>query len=299
MRIKNIKSLFFKVVVIILLFTMVNVNNSYATSSKEDIEVFKESLENYTQRVMKKGFMGTPYKDAICYISGSPKAKNSETGEEYIGSSYGAGHFSEKENGLAYYHLIIDIFKDYFDKYLDENLPDEERLLDYFVSGIFPYTREENFKDGDDIEIKIRAFVIPASEKTVWAKNKEKVYVGAYENYKLKVALEGYNTDEYYVHFKKQDGKYNVSYIDTMPEGYDDYVARMKARGIDLENINYAELINSKTETELIAESVEVENFEIGNVIEVKSNINATVVIICSLGLIATLGLTIKRIKKK
>ncbi len=84
-----------------------------------------------------------------------------------------------------------------------------------------------------------------------------------------------------------------------MPEGYDDYVARMKARGIDLENINYAELINSKTETELIAESVEVENFEMGNVIEVKSNINATVVIICSLGLITTLGLTIKRINKK
>ncbi len=299
MRIKNIKSLFFKVVVIILLLTMVNVNNSYATSSKEDIEVFKECLENYKQMEMKKGFMGTPYKDTIYYVSGSPKAKNSETGEEYISTSYGAGICSEEENGLAYYHLIIDIFEDYFDKYLDENLPDEERLLDYFVSGIFPYTREENFKDGDDIEIKIRAFVIPASEKTIWAKNKEKVYVGAYENYKLKVALEGYNTDEYYIHFKKQDGEYNVSYIGTMPEGYDDYVARMKARGIDLENINYAELINSKTETELIAESVEVENFEMGNVIEVKSNINATVVIICSLGLITTLGLTIKRINKK
>jgi len=299
MRTKNIKSLFIKVMVIILLLTIINVNYSYATTSKEDIEVFKECLENYKQKEMKKGFGGVQYKDAIYYVSGSPKAKNSETGEEYISTSYGAGICSEEENGLAYYHLIIDIFEDYFDKYLDENLPDEERLLDYFVSGIFPYTREENFKDGDDIEIKIRAFVIPASEKTVWAKNKEKVYVGAYENYKLKVALEGYNTDEYYVHFKKQDGKYNVSYIDTMPEGYDDYVARMKARGIDLENINYAELINSKTETELIAESVEVENFEIGNVIEVKSNINATVVIICSLGLIATLGLTIKRIKKK
>ena len=96
-----------------------------------------------------------------------------------------------------------------------------------------------------------------------------------------------------------QDGKYNVSYIGNMPEGFDDYVERMKARGIDLENIDYAELINSKTETELIAESVQVENFEMENVINTKSNINIAIIIICSLGLTLTIILAVKRIKQK
>ncbi len=299
MKIENMKSLFIKVIVIILLFTLINVNNSYAITTKEDIELYKEYLEEYRKKEMKKGFQGTEYKDAIYYVSASKKAIDSETGEEYIASSFGGGISSEKEGGLEFYHLIMDLFKVYFDKNLDESLPDEERLLDYFISGIFPYTREENFKYGDDIEIKISAFVIPASEKTIWAKNKEKVYTGAYQNYKLKVALEGYNTDEYYMHFKMQDGKYNVSYIGNMPEGFDDYVERMKARGIDLENIDYAELINSKTETELIAESVQVENFEMENVINTKSNINIATIIICSLGLTLTIILAVKRIKQK
>ena len=156
MKIENMKSLFIKVIVIILLFTLINVNNSYAITTKEDIELYKEYLEEYRKKEMKKGFQGTEYKDAIYYVSASKKAIDSETGEEYIASSFGGGISSEKEGGLEFYHLIMDLFKVYFDKNLDESLPDEERLLDYFISGIFPYTREENFKYGDDIEIKIK-----------------------------------------------------------------------------------------------------------------------------------------------
>lgn len=289
MKIENIKKLVVKILFIILLFTLINVNNCYGINTKEDIEDFKKYFEEYKQKEMKKGFKGTEYKDAIYYVVGSKKGIDSETGKEYINSGVNGGILSEKEDGLKFYHLIIDLFKEYFDRNLDENLPNEERLLDYFISGIFPYTREENFKHGDDIEIKISAFVIPASEKTIWAKDKEKLYAGVYDNTDLKVTLEGYNTEEYYVHFKMQDGKYNVSYFGNIPEGFEDYVQRMKVRGIDLENISYAELINSKTETELIAESVEVENFEMEKVISTKSNINAVVIVICSLGLIVIL----------
>ena len=59
MKIENMKSLFIKVIVIILLFTLINVNNSYAITTKEDIELYKEYLEEYRKKEMKKGFQGT------------------------------------------------------------------------------------------------------------------------------------------------------------------------------------------------------------------------------------------------
>ena len=39
---------------------------------------------------------------------------------------------------------------------------------------------------------------------------------------------------------------YVVKFMDTKPEGYDEYVARMKEHGIDVENIDYASLINAE-----------------------------------------------------
>lgn len=298
------KKILIKLFIFVILLTLFNASKCYAISSKEDIEIFKEYREDYRQKQMKKGFQGREYKDAIYWFKAEPKTIDSETGKIYYGDGIGWGRLSPNKGDLWFENLIIELFTEYFDKNLSENLTDEERLLGYFISNCFPYTRGENFKDGDDIEIKISAFVLPASEKTIWAKNKEKVYAATYgkgyclENNEPKVILEGYNTDEYYIRFSKQNEKYEVAFIDTMPEGYSDFVERMKTHGIDLENIDYAKLINSKSETEIIAEAVQKENFEAEKIIKTKSRINLFVISVCSFGIIVIIIVNINYIKK-
>lgn len=291
---------------IIVLLVLLNINKCYAISSKEDIEIFKEYIEDWKQEELRKeNFQGVKYKDIIYYFSASPKHIDSETGKVSYDDGIGSWIMSPNTDDLKFNHFVEDLFTEYFNKNLDENLPDEERLLGYSISDCFPYTREELFKDGDDIEIKIKAFVLPASEKTVWAKNKEKIYAATYrkgyylENYEPKVVLEGYYTDEYYIRFSKQNGKYEVAFIDTLPEGFQDFVERMKTHGVDLENLDYAELINSKPTTEIIAEAAEKENFEVENVIKTKAQINISVITICILGILFTVFLNLKIIFKR
>ena len=162
------KKILIKMFIVVVLLTLFNVSKCYAVSSKEDIEIFKEYMEEYRQKRMKEGFQGVEYKDAIYWFKAEPKTIDSETGRIYYSDGISGGILSPNKGDLWFEKLIIELFNEYFEKNLDENLPDEERLLGYFVSNCFPYTREENFKDGDDIEIKISAFVLPASEKTIW-----------------------------------------------------------------------------------------------------------------------------------
>lgn len=68
---------------------------------------------------------------------------------------------------------------------------------------------------------------------------------------------------------------------------------------IDLENIDYESLINSKSTTEIIAEAVEKENFEIENVVKTKSQINIAVIASCIFGILLIVSINLKVILKK
>lgn len=106
------------------------------------------------------------------------------------------------------------------------------------------------------------------------------------------------NIEDYENIIQECNDLYEVAFIDTMPEGYSDFVERMKTHGIDLENIDYAKLINSKSETEIIAEAVQKENFEAEKIIKTKSRINLFVISVCSFGIIVIIIVNINYIKK-
>lgn len=283
-----------KLITIISIITLLNVNKLYATTSKQDVIEYINIVEENFQEILKEDKM----KDGRLFF--------------YVHNVYGVDgrkYFSYNNQMIPnnfddnYYQIedtVKTVFKEYFDKNLNENLPDEERLVDYIVTGTDRiYIKKENFKYGDSIEAKVGAIVFPASENTVWSKKYEKVVGRKYSKKTGKeVEIEGYATKDYYIHLKNQEGKYVITYLDTVPEGYKDFVERMKKHDIDLENLDYARLINSKSTTEIISEAVEKENFEAERIVKAESQINLFVISVCSLGIITTIIINIKCVKK-
>lgn len=76
-------------------------------------------------------------------------------------------------------------------------------------------------------------------------------------------SLEGYFTDRYYLRLVKENDKYVIKFMDNLPEGYEEFVQRIKDKtGLDLENINYADFTNAKSKTEVIADAAEKSRLE-------------------------------------
>ena len=279
-------------------------NKSYAVTTKENIEKLKQFIERYEQEELEKSERdskkhGWKKMNAIrINFAITPKYIDPETNEEvipYIGSF--SAILADSEDKFKMQDIAVETFKEYFNKYISEELPDEERILDYFISGYFSYTRDYEYNDGDDIELKIRAFVIPASDNTTWAKGKDK-YIGRLYTDK-ECIIEGYYTEYYYLHLVYQDGKYVIAYMDTKPEGFDDFVERMKTHGIDLLNIDYAELINSKSETELISQAAQYHNYNSENISLVEEKIGKVIIVTCSILIFGIVFIYFRSIKGK
>lgn len=292
MKTKSLK-LLTKVILIISICSLFNVNKSYALTSKEEVDEYIKTVEENCQRILKEDKM--KYGRIYFY----PYNVHGVDGRKYFSYRNPMVPDNFEENYFQMEDTVKDVFKEYFDKNLDENLPNEKRLVDYIITGGDAlYTKKEDYKYGDDIEAKVGAIVFPASENSDWEKDCEKVYANKYsEKLGGMFEIEGYATKDYYIHLKMQDGKYTITYLDTVPEGFQEFVERMKTHGIDLENLNYEELINSKSTTEIIAEAVQKENFETENIIKTKSRINILVVALCSIGIVLTIFINIKCIK--
>lgn len=289
------KTIFIKIVTIIAIITLLNINKSYAITTKQDVNKYIKTVEENFQDTLKEDKM----KDGRLYFY--VYNVYGIDGRKYFSYSNPMIPVSFDENYYQMEDTVKTVFKEYFDKNLNENLPDEERLVDYIVTGGDSlYTKKENYNDGDDIEAKVGAIVFPASENTVWSKKYEKVI--GYEYSKKtgeKIEIQGYATEDYYIHLKNKNGKYVITYLDTVPEGYEEFVEKMKTHGIDLENLDYAKLINSKSTTEIIAEAIEKENFESENIINTKAQLNMVVILCCMLGIILIIIINIKLILKK
>lgn len=269
-------------IISILLCFSFTIDKCYAISSKEEVEEFRKYQEKDIESQLKKD----NYKYGRYMISACKLEINSETGEELKIFGVGA-KYSDKEFLLD--NIVEEVFKKYFDKYLDENLPENERLVDYLIAGLSIYTREENYNDGDDIEAEISAYVFPAIQESNWAENNKLVKL-EYYNYldKNMHMLEGYFSDSYYIRLVKENGEYVIKFMDTLPEGYSEFVEKVKNEvGLDLENINYADFINAKSETEIIAEVAKEAKLE-GATIEnneeiIENRISLIVSAICAL----------------
>lgn len=269
-------------IVLVLFCVSFTINLSYAAVNEEDVNSFKKYIENTAEEQRIEN--NCKYIFTKGYISKtSSYTEDNELIEEEIYFSLGA-IMSNDENNVKLYNTVKNTFEKYFNKYLDESLSDDERLLGYEIVGPFIYTREENYKDGDEIEAKIGAYVFPASDTTIWGKNKEIVTTDYCLDNSQKT-IYGYSTDEYYIRLTKQGEEYEISFIDTFPEGYADFIQRVKDKtSIDLENINYADFINAKSTTEVITENAEKENFESAmneNSMIIEKRIQIGIIVIC------------------
>ncbi len=277
-------------------------NETYAASTKKDTEALKVYIEDYNKKELDQMNKINQEKLTVIksYISVPAKNTALETLNQEDKFVSFSSHMGLEEN-FKVEDIATNAFREYFDKYLNEDLSEDERLVDYFISGIFTYTKEETFKDGDDIEVRISAFVVPVSDNTIWAKNQEKRY-GKFtnpENEKENLTIEGYYTERYYIHLVNKDGKYIISYMDTKPEGFDDFVERMKKHGIDLLNMNYAELINSSSEKEIISQAIEEHKYNSENTYLAENKISNIIVITCSVLLISIIVIYSKFTRKK
>lgn len=272
----------FTFVILILFFLSFTINKCYAISTKEDVDGFKKYQEEYLQKELKKENMR-----AGRLTFGGSVTSTDET-YTYISVAYSMIPYSMDESYYLLDDIVENAFKEYLDKYLDESLPDDERLMDYITAGSSIYTRKENYKDGDDIEAKIGAYVFPVSEKTIWAKDKKIAELQYFNDERNSmVTLQGYFTDGYYIRLVKENDKYVIKFIDTLPEGYSEFVQKIKdATGLDLENINYADFTNAKSKTEIIAEAAEKENLESANIDNqtiIEDKISIVIAAICAL----------------
>lgn len=253
----------FTFIILILFFLSFTINKSYAISSKEEIESFRKYQEKHLQEKLKEEKSAKAIKMSF---GGCCSYIDEENGKTHTYINPEGYQYSSNEDEFLIDNIIEETFKEYFNKYLDDNLPDDERLIDYIITNCFIYTRKENYKDGDDIEAKVGVYVFPSSENTIWAKDKEITELKYFENNK-EVNLQGYLIDGYYIRLVKENDKYVIKFIDIYPEGYSEFVQKVKEKtGLDLENINYADFTNAKSKTEIIAEAAEKENLESANI---------------------------------
>lgn len=253
------------ILIFCMLFAIFTINKCYAISSKEDVEYFIEYRNSELEKQIKK------------------------EGYEY-GNWYADGtvRLLPDKSEVILDNIVEEVFREYFDKYLTEEVSDEERLYDYIIDSNFVYTRKENYKDGDDIEAKFVLCVFPAFEDSNWSKDKDVQTLKTYDKNKdSMISIEGYFTDSYYIRLSKENDEYVIKFMDSLPEGFSEFVEKVKSEvGLDLENINYADFINAKSQTEIIAEAVEKEDLNSGQTInveenEIKDRVSFTIIMVC------------------
>ena len=165
------------------------------------------------------------------------------------------------------------VFQEWLNQYTAKTASEEERLKIYYLTNCSCFSTYEAFQAGGDIEVKMGALVYPVSENSKWAQYEKHEY----ENPKDGI---GYYVPDYYMRMSKVDGEYKIVYMDFVPEGYDEYVQKMKEKGIDVENLDLKEILTQEAEekTEVIEQNAETQNLTAENEIVEKTSFGITLV---------------------
>lgn len=256
------KRIFIKIVILILIsFSLFNNLYVFAEDNtdenlEEKFKLLEEAQKEYEQELIKDSgtWRGKKYTYAFGYLSGSVD----ENGKIcYSGFSGNSGvDYNNYAKMQAYVQKYIG---EYFEEYKKSN--NEDKIKEYFLGNQAIYTREYEYNEKDDIEARINIFFVPESNKSKWCKNAQKAYTKIYHKAKNEfIEIEGYTT-AVYIRLVWENDKYVVKFIDNKPEGYDEYVARMKEHGIDVENIDYPSLINAKVDIKEEIQAAEKKEF--------------------------------------
>ncbi len=165
------------------------------------------------------------------------------------------------------------VFQEWLNQYTAKTANEEERLKIYYLINCSCFSTYEAFQAGGDIVVKMGALVYPVSENSKWAQYEK----CEYENPKDGI---GYYVPDYYMRMSKVDGEYKIVYMDFVPEGYDEYVQKMKEKGIDVENLDLKEILTQEAEekTEVIEQNAETQNLTAENKIVEKTSLGITLV---------------------
>lgn len=247
------------VLLIIILGTICGNLKVYAEESLEEkFKLIDECKEFYEKELIKES--GTWRGKKYTYARGFLAGHGDENGKIcYDGFS---GHSGIEYNNYAKMQdYVQESVGEYFKKYLNiEN--EKEKIKGYFLGNQFVYTRENEYKEYDDIEVRITVFFVPESNNSKWCENAQKAYIKLYhkENKEF-VEIDGFSTSVY-VRLVWEDNKYVVKFMDNKPEGYDEFVSRMKEHGIDVENIDYPSLINANADVKQEIQAAEKKEFD-------------------------------------
>lgn len=234
-------------------------NFVYAEESLEEkFKLIDECREFYEKELIEESgtWRGKKYTYANGYLSGQVDMNGKYCYNTFMGN---AG--VEYNNYAKMQDYVQESVGEYFKQYLSsEN--EKEKLKGYYLGSQSIYTREYEYKEYDDIEARITLFFVPESNNSKWCENAKKAYTELYhkENKEF-VEIDGFST-RVYVRLVWENGKYVVKFMDTKPEGYDEYVARMKEHGIDVENIDYPSLINAEENVQKEIQEAEKKEFE-------------------------------------
>ena len=186
-----------------------------------------------------------------------------------------------------------ETFKAWLDQYTLDSVDEEERLKIYYLSSYSAFNTYEEFTEGGDLVVKMGAIVYPVKENSSKWSQYEKL---TYENPKDGV---GYIFPETYMRMKKVGEKYEIVYMDVVPEGYEAYVENMKEKGIDVENLDLEKLLYTEYEetTEITEQNAQVQELKAENKIVEKTKMG--IIIFFSLMIIVILTCYIRQILYK
>lgn len=255
------KSILVKIFVLILI-SIALFSNLYVYSYENLEEKFK-LLEDVRKEIEEKAskelkpWRGQQYKYIRASFSG-----NKDKDGIYCFTNCGYKSNIVYDNYAQMSDYIYEITKEYFNQYLiTEN--EKEKMKGFFITEYFPYTRDTEYSEKKDIEGKVTIFFVPEVKSSKWCDYADKAYTKIYsEKNKEFIEINGYYT-HIYVRLIWENDKYVIGFIDSKPEGYDEFVARMKDHGIDVENIDYPSLINAKTDIKEEIQVAEKKEFDV------------------------------------
>lgn len=289
--------------ILILIFislTLINRLYSFAEEKvdenlKEKFRLLEEVKKEIEEKALKelKPWRGQEYKYVRAHFSG----QKDENGR-YCFTNGGYNSSIDYNNYVKIQDYIYEGTKEHFKQYLNsEN--ENEKLKGYFILGFSNYTRDIEYKEQDDIEAKITLFFVPEVKSSKWCEHAEKAYTKIYsEKNKEFIEIDGYFT-HIYVRLVWENDKYVIKFMDNKPEGYDEFVARMKEHGIDVENIDYPSLINANADVKQEIQAAEKKEFDTR---QTEINIlNNWIIAVCStmIILIIMINLIVNKNEKK
>lgn len=222
-------NIIYKIVSIILFsLLLINSTNVYAIDMDKYIELVYDKIETEE---------GTLY-----------KRKKKDKTNLCITYKLFSNSYNEKNPELK--EIVQEKVKEYINRYYVD-CPNEQKIQENYSIYVDIYSpNDENpYKDGDDIVALVNIIAEPLNADSNYWKENFSNNEFSYNKYEDKYYVRIYN----FVRLSKnsEKGEYEIAYIDFKPENYDTYIAELKEKGIDLENLDVEKVLNTNYSDEM------------------------------------------------